>query len=143
MHNSGLASAHLRVARPTDRLQQVVAFYQVGLGFEVLGSFSDHAGFDGVMLGHPAAGYHLEFTHLPGHPAGDAPTQEHLLIFYLPDPEEWQVAVDRLVQYGSEPVESLNPYWDAVGKTFQDPDGYRVVLQRAAWPPVRSAHAAS
>jgi hypothetical protein len=30
-------------------------------------------------------------------------------------------------------VQSFNPYWDQHGKTFEDPDGYRVVLQNAAW----------
>ncbi|WP_416171653.1 hypothetical protein [Haematobacter missouriensis] len=35
---------------------------------------------------------------------------------------------------GHEPVPSFNPYWDRGGRTFEDPDGYRVVLQNAAWP---------
>ncbi len=26
-----------------------------------------------------------------------------------------------------------NPYWDKLGRTFEDPDGYRVVLQNADW----------
>jgi len=26
-----------------------------------------------------------------------------------------------------------NPYWDRCGLTFEDPDGYRVVLQRENW----------
>lgn len=30
---------------------------------------------------------------------------------------------------------SFNPYWDRLGVTFEDPDGYRVVLQRDAWEP--------
>lgn len=28
-------------------------------------------------------------------------------------------------------VVSFYPYWDKQGKTFEDPDGYRVVLQNA------------
>jgi hypothetical protein len=35
---------------------------------------------------------------------------------------------------GFAPVPSYNPYWDVTGRTFEDPDGYRVVLQCAAWP---------
>ena len=31
------------------------------------------------------------------------------------------------------PVKAFNPYWDRKGKTFEDPDGYRVVLQQASW----------
>ena len=34
---------------------------------------------------------------------------------------------------GFDPVTSLNPYWDRLGATYEDPDGYRVVLQNAAW----------
>lgn len=129
-----LRGAHVRIARPTDDLRSVVAFYRDALGFEVLGSFEDHEGFDGVMLGHREAGYHLEFTHHPSHPAGSAPTEEHLLVFYLPDREEWQRAVDDLERSGNRSVKSLNPYWDRQGKTYEDPDGYRVVLQNTDNP---------
>jgi YycE-like C-terminal domain len=31
-------------------------------------------------------------------------------------------------------VKAYNSYWDVRGKTFEDADGYRVVLQCAAWP---------
>ncbi len=129
-----LANAHLRVARPTDDLEALVRFYRDGLGFEVLYEFHDHDGFDGVMLGHKGAAYHLEFTRRRGHAAGRAPSQENLLVFYLPGETEWRAAVERLEQRGHGPVESLNPYWDKNGKTFEDPDGYRVVLQNASWP---------
>ena len=130
-----LINAHLRVARPTDNLVEVVKFYRDGLGFEVLYQFTGHDGFDGVMLGHKDAGYHLEFTHKTGHPSGKAPTQENLLVFYLPGREVWQHAVKRLEDQGYKSIKSFNPYWDQRGKTFEDPDGYRVVLQNASWPP--------
>jgi len=58
-----------------------------------------------------------------------------LLVFYLPDNGEWTSAVDRMEAAGYTPVPSLNPYWDRSGRTFEDPDGYRVVLQNAAWSP--------
>ena len=126
-------TAHLRIARPTDQLEAVVAFYRDGLGFEVLYEFTDHDGFDGVMLGHRGAAYHLEFTRKAGHTAGRAPTEDNLLVFYLPDAGEWKAAITRLEQAGNQPVKAFNPYWDKLGKTFADPDGYRVVLQNAAW----------
>ncbi len=124
----------LRVARPTDRLDDVVRFYTDGLGLSRLGGFEDHDGFDGVMLGLPGAAYHLEFTRKRGHRAGLAPTQDNLLVFYVPDRAAWQRAVDRMKAAGYDPVSSFNPYWDRSGRTFQDPDGYRVVLQNAASP---------
>ena len=132
--SADLGLAHLRVARPTDDLAAVVRFYRDGLGLDVLYEFKDHDGFDGVFLGRKGAGYHLEFTRKAGHPAGKAPTEDNLLVFYLPDRAEWQQAVERLEGHGYRPVPAFNPYWDRHGKTFADPDGYRVVLQNAAWP---------
>jgi catechol 2,3-dioxygenase-like lactoylglutathione lyase family enzyme len=126
--------AHLRAARPTDDLEAVVRFYRDGLGLDVLYQFRDHDGFDGVMLGRAGAGYHLEFTRKAGHHAGKAPTEDNLLVFYLPDRDAWQRAIDRLAQHGYLPVPAFNLYWDRHGQTFMDPDGYRVVLQNAAWP---------
>jgi catechol 2,3-dioxygenase-like lactoylglutathione lyase family enzyme len=128
-----IEKAHLRVARPTDNLPEIVRFYRDGLGFEVIGSFEDHAGFDGVMLGHANLAYHLEFTHHRGHQIGRAPSKENLLVFYLPEIDAWRRAVERMVASGYHPVTSYNPYWDQRGKTFEDADGYRVVLQQAAW----------
>ncbi len=132
--STALRYPHLRVARPTDQLEAVVAFYRDGLGFVVLYQFADHDGFDGVMLGHKGAAYHLEFTRKAGHTAGRAPTDDNLLVFYLPDAGEWRAAVARLEMNGYAPVPAFNPYWDKQGKTFADPDGYRVVLQHATWP---------
>jgi hypothetical protein len=85
------------------------------------------------MLGRKGAAYHLEFTRKTGHKVGGAPTEDNLLVFYLPDAGEWQRAVARLEKTGYKSVKSFNPYWDKKGKTFEDPDGYRVVLQNASW----------
>lgn len=106
-----LAKAHLRVARPTDQLAAVVKFYCEGLGLEVLYEFQDHDGFDGVMLGHKTAGYHLEFTRKRGHTAGKAPTRDNLLVFYIPVRTEWEQAAQRLEKLGYPAVQSFNPYW--------------------------------
>jgi catechol 2,3-dioxygenase-like lactoylglutathione lyase family enzyme len=123
----------LRVARPTDNLPEIVRFYRDGLGLEVLTSFENHEGFDGVMLGRKGFPYHLEFTHQQNHHVGKAPTQDNLLVFYIPEEAEWKNAVERMRRHGYEPVKSYNPYWDKKGKTFEDVDGYRVVLQNSIW----------
>lgn len=34
---------------------------------------------------------------------------------------------------GFEPVAASNPYWDRSGRTFEDADGYRVVLRASDW----------
>ena len=127
------ATPILRVARPTNDLDALLPFYQRGLGLKVLYRFENHDGFDGVMLGREGAPYHFEFTRALGHRAGRAPTQDNLIVFYLPDAESWRAAVQRMRDAGFEPVPAFNPYWDRNGATFEDPDGYRVVLQRAAW----------
>lgn len=124
----------MRVARPTDLLDEVVRFYSRGLGLKVLESFQDHDGFDGVMLGSPGAPYHLEFTRKRGRRVGHAPNPDNLLVFYIPDAEPWREAIGRMQEAGYDSVVSVNPYWDRCGCTFEDPDGYRVVLQNAAWP---------
>lgn len=56
----------LRVARPTGRLVELIHFYCDRLGLQVLGLFMDYAEFDGIMVGHLHAPYHLEFTHHRG-----------------------------------------------------------------------------
>ena len=127
-----MASAHLRIARPTDDLAAVVKFYRDGLGFEVLSEFKGHDGFDGVMLGLEGATYHLEFTRKAGHDVGRAPSEDNLLVFYLPNIEDWNAALARMKNAGYQSIKSFNPYWDRNGRTFEDPDGYRVVLQNAA-----------
>lgn len=125
--------AHLRVARATDDLAAILRFYRDGLGFELVGEFHDHESFDGVMLGHAGSPYHLEFTREQGVTAGRSPSAESLLVFYLPESEAWQRAVARLEALGDAAVKSHNPYWDRCGKTYEDPDGYRVVLCRNGW----------
>lgn len=125
--------ATLRIARPSDNLEPLITFYRDGLGFDVLYHFEDHDGFDGVMLGKAGAPYHFEFTRSHRHSAGRAPSQDNLLVFYLPEDAAWRAAVARMRGAGFEPVASFNPYWDRDGCTFEDADGYRIVLQHAAW----------
>lgn len=100
----------------------------------MLSQFADHEGFDGVMLGRSGAAYHFEFTRKRGHAAGRAPSEDNLLVFYIADEKAWQASVARMVADGRRAVPSYNPYWDRHGKTFEDPDGYHVVLVHGNWP---------
>jgi catechol 2,3-dioxygenase-like lactoylglutathione lyase family enzyme len=122
---------HLRIARPVRDLARITAMYCQGLGLRVVGRFENHAGFDGVMLGVHGAGYHFEFTYCRTHPVVPAPTAEDLVVFYIPAESEWQAACARMVAAGFKEVASFNPYWDIHGRTYEDPDGYRIVLQQA------------
>ena len=114
---------HLRVARHTDRLEEVVAFYRDGLGLPEIGGFRDHDGYDGVLLDIPGSGAHLELTSGGGHGA-PKPHPESLLVLYAGDADRVQAIAGRL---GADPVRPANPYWDEHGITFEDPDGFLVV----------------
>jgi len=123
----------MRVARPTDNLVEITEMYVKGLGFTVLAQFTGHEGFDGTILGHPQQPYHIEFTAQRGHRVGKAPTQDHLLVFYIPDKDEWEESCAHMLAAGFRGVPSYNPYWEVQGMTFEDLDGYCVVLQNTAW----------
>ena len=123
----------MRVARPTDNLAAIAEMCARGLGFDVLAEFKDHRGFDGVIVGHSKQHYHIEFTFQRGHEVGKGPSQDHLMVFYVPDKDEWEASCAQMISAGFREVPSYNPYWDVQGKTFEDIDGYRAVLQNAAW----------
>jgi hypothetical protein len=124
---------HLRIARPVSDLARSTEMYSSGLGLTVLGSFRGHDGFDGVMLGHPASPYHFEFTHCPAHPVAPTPTAEELVVLYIPQESEWLALCGTMLAAGFKRVASFNPYWEARGRTYEDHDGYRTVLERAEW----------
>ena len=121
----------MRVAHPTNDIASITEMYCKGLHFKVLGKFEDHDGFDGIMLGHPEAQYHLEFTHQRGYKAEINPGPEELLVFYIKNFQEWSEMCETAEAAGFISVRSHNPYWDENGKTFVDVDGYRIVLQNA------------
>ncbi|MFC5995693.1 GNAT family N-acetyltransferase [Pseudonocardia hispaniensis] len=119
----------VRIARPTDRLDELVRFYRDGLGLPELDRFAGHAGYRGVLLGLPGTHHHLEFTqHDRGSP-GPAPTRDNLLVLYFDDRARTERVAARLAALGHSPVEAENPYWTDNGAvTVEDPDRWRVVL---------------
>ena len=114
----------LRVARHTDRLDDVVAFYRDRIGLPELGRFAGHDGYDGVFLAIPGTGSHLEFTSGGDLPAPE-PHADSLLVLYL-ESEEQLAAIAARVE-GSETTPA-NPYWRRNARAFADPDGYQVIL---------------
>jgi catechol 2,3-dioxygenase-like lactoylglutathione lyase family enzyme len=114
----------LRIARHTDRLDEVVAFYRDRVGFPELGRFANHDGYDGVLLDIPGSGAHLEFTTGAGHGA-PAPHPESLLVVYFEDQAELEAVGSRLDQPTVVPA---NPYWRAHAQAYEDPDGFQLLL---------------
>jgi catechol 2,3-dioxygenase-like lactoylglutathione lyase family enzyme len=120
----------VRVARHTERIGEVVAFYRDGIGLTEIGGFESHDGYEGVFLAVPGTAMHLEFTAGGEHAAPEA-HPESLLVLYLGDDEAVRAVVARL---DADPVAPANPYWADHGVSFEDPDGFRVVLVPERWP---------
>lgn len=72
---------------------------------------------------------HLEFTATP-HLSPPAPHVEDLLVLYL---GSRQTVEDVPARLDVTPVSSANPWWDRIGVTVLDPDGFRVVLVAETW----------
>ncbi|ADQ17877.1 Glyoxalase/bleomycin resistance protein/dioxygenase [Leadbetterella byssophila DSM 17132] len=120
----------VRIARPTNQLAEIKHFYGTVLGLPIIGSFEGHEGYDGLMFGLPNKRFHLEFTSQTPKPELPAPTKENLTVLYYPNEKEYTKALNRILSYGYHPVEPENPYWLNKSQTFEDPDGWRVVLFR-------------
>ncbi len=123
----------MRVARATNLLKQISEMYQTGLELSVLGSFNDHAGFDGVILGKENFPYHFEFTQQNGFQAPPSHSAESLIVFYIPNLTDWENQKNKMLQAGFKLAASHNPYWDAHGCTLIDPENYRIVLCKMDW----------
>ncbi|SDM66752.1 VOC family protein [Sediminibacillus halophilus] len=128
MKFTDFSASQIRIARPTDKFDEMIRFYEKGLGLEILTTFSGHRGYEGVIFGLPDLPYHLEFTrHVDGSPC-PAPTKDNLLVLYIPDTDEQEKVAQRLNDMGYGEVEPENHYWEEKGKTIEDPDGWRIVL---------------
>jgi catechol 2,3-dioxygenase-like lactoylglutathione lyase family enzyme len=125
---AALPAVEVRIARPTDKLDEVIDFYCHDLGLpELYRTIAD--GYQVVMVGLPGDKYHLEFTsHDDGSP-GRAPTDENLLVFYFRTADQMFDVVTRLGESGHGPVELDNPWWRKnEALAFADPDNWRIVL---------------
>lgn len=127
--DGAVGTLQLRIARHTERLDEVVAFYRDGIGLPEIGRFAGHDGYDGVFLDIPGTGAHLELTSGGAHGA-PAPHPESLLVLYVGDERSRDAIMARL---RAGPVDPANPYWAEHGRTFEDPDGFRVVLVAERW----------
>ncbi|MDG3085250.1 VOC family protein [Vibrio hannami] len=123
------ADTVISVVRKTQNLSKLHKMYKKALGFNVLAEYEDKDGYDGVVLGHKDCGYHLEFTNHPGSEPKKYETADSYLVFYLADTRKWEWTCRAMIEAGFKYVNARNPYWKRIGKTFEDPDGYRIVIQ--------------
>ena len=121
----------IRIARPTRDLERTAAFYEL-LDLPVLGSFEDHDGYSGVILGLPDSSRQLELVLHDG--KTPSPTDEDQLVLYLGSAERVGQTAEKLRAAGFEPRPPENPYWERSGAVcFVDPDGYWLILSPDAW----------
>lgn len=116
-----------RTARHTKNLYRIIDFYGRILGLKVLSEFKDHENYDGVFLGIPGESWHLEFTVSNDSPV-HIPDEDDLLVFYAESLDEFNSIKEKFVANKVKPVKPKNPYWEKNGITFEDPDGYRIVI---------------
>ena len=118
---------HFRYARHTNDLNEIINFYHQFLGFQLLGKFEDHDGYNGVFLGLPNLSWHLEFTE--SETRSQSVTDENdLLVFYLNSKEELATKIKNAKEMGLNPKVSKNPYWQKNGVEYTDPDGFGIIL---------------
>jgi len=119
----------LRVARHTNDLKIIIAFYTELVGLQNLGSFSDHDGYNGVFLGYENKDWHLEFTE-SSEPPSHSSDEDDLLVFYTDSDEEFNKSIARFEEKGLKAIPAKNPYWNLHGKQFLDPDGFAIIITK-------------
>ena len=116
-----------RFARHTNDLEQIKSFYIDILGFELLGGFENHNGYDGIFIGKSNENWHLEFTKSEDIVLFDF-NEDDILVFYPNSKMEFDFIMNKIQSKKIEFIKAKNLYWNENGKMILDPDGYRVVI---------------
>lgn len=116
-----------RFARHTNNLEQIKSFYIDILGFELLGGFENHNGYDGVFIGKSNENWHLEFTKSDEIVHFDF-NEDDILVFYPNNKMEFDFIMNKIQSKKIELIKAKNPYWNENGKMILDPDGYRIII---------------
>ncbi|GGF18819.1 hypothetical protein GCM10010954_17030 [Halobacillus andaensis] len=118
---------YMRIARPTNKLEEMRTFYEQVLKLEKIGEFN-HNGYHGLLFGLPDQNVHLELLQSEHKITAEAPSEDHLLVFYLNSIEQIEAMRQQFESHHIFPVAPINPYWKDKGYTFEDPEGWRVVF---------------
>ncbi|OOG62585.1 VOC family protein [Flavobacterium sp. A45] len=117
----------LRVARHTNDLDKIEAFYINILGFERLGGFQNHNNYDGIFIGKSGLDWHFEFTQSK-EKVNHTFDEDDIIVLYPATILEFDVFFNRLIDNNISILPSKNPFWNQNGKMFLDPDGFRIVV---------------
>jgi catechol 2,3-dioxygenase-like lactoylglutathione lyase family enzyme len=128
------SNVQLRIARPSRDLVAAERFYVDGLGFDVLqrGKGTSEGERNLLMVGLPGAAWHIELIHDTARAIDPVLTPDDLFALYMDAPVD-PALITRIEQAGGKRVPAHNPWWDQVGVTIEDPDGYRLVLCERGW----------
>jgi hypothetical protein len=119
-----LPAVEVRIARPTDKLGEVLDFYCRDLGLPELYRTTAN-GYQVVMVGLPGDKYHLA----PRWQSRSRAERRELVVFDFATEDQMFDVVNRLGECGHEPVGLDNPWWRENGAVaFADPDNWRIVL---------------
>ncbi len=116
-----------RYARHTSDLLLLKQFYTQIVGLENLGGFRDHNSYDGLFLGIPGTGWHLEFT-VSGEKPDHTFDEDDALVFYVNSNEELLKIRDRISKNNIVFETPKNPYWVKNGIMVSDPDGFKIIF---------------
>ena len=116
-----------RFARHTNNLEQIKSFYINILGFELLGGFENHNGYDSIFIGKSSENWHLEFTKSEEIIHFDF-NEDDVLVFYPNSKIEFDLIMNKIQSTKIEFIKAKNSYWNENGKMVIDPDGYRIII---------------
>ena len=116
-----------RVARHTNKIEEISEFYTKIIGLEILGDFKNHSNYDGIFIGKPYKDWHLEFT-TTHEEVNHQFDEDDCLVFYPESQYEYDAIIERLEINQIEIIISKNPYWNTNGISIKDPDGFVVTI---------------
>jgi len=119
-----------RAARHTNCLSTISAFYVNVLNLEILSSFKNHKGYDGIFLGKQNVNWHIEFT-TSKDTAHHSFDEDDLFVFYPNTKEEYELILKNIHHYKIPLLTPRNPYWLENGFLINDPDGYYIIISNS------------
>ena len=116
-----------RFARHTNNLEQIKSFYIDILGFELLGGFENHNGYDGIFIGRANENWHLEYTKSEEIVHFNF-NDDDIIVFYPKNKIDFDLIMNKIQSQNIDFIKAKNPYWNENGKIILDPDGYKIVI---------------
>lgn len=118
---------NFRVARHTQSLEIMIAFYCDILNFEILGRFENHNKYNGVFIGLKDSTWHLEFTESK-EKANHITDEDDILVFYSKSIAQHNAILKNITENHIIKHQAKNPYWRKNGLLIKDPEGFNIII---------------